>query len=424
MKTYGRVKHPTGEEDTGDVNEVVATTSDTSGERSETNGGGLSDDDPRSGSRSEGEEDGNDETESSLGVGVDGRLDVANGSGDTKSNKENSVSKRTPEVDASSTKVRCQDPRKHDKDSLESRGDKTHGEGSLGGHTSLLEEVDGLVGNQVTSQVLGSVNAADDEGTVEIGATEELEQARLLDSLLEIDGTLHHGNGLVGVVDLGGTSETANRLGGFLETALSNQPPRRLGREEDEDGERSREHPLESNGNSESSLLVKVVVVEGNSTDDNSTNSPEHLQHLSSRSTKLKGHNLGTVSRRVGDENTPWDTLKELSDQHESEGVSEVEDEDEGVEEHETTNSGPSVSDSAGDRTSDGDTDNGTQRTTNLKSGLPASLDNVFILFCTPDTVSVGESGKGDEVTNQEDTVRLHDLHIISLRITQCLNWG
>lgn len=109
-----------------------------------------------------------------------------------------------------------------------------------------LEEVDSLVSDQVTSKVLSGVDAANDGSTVSISALEELNEAGLFDGLLEINGTSHHGNSLLSVVDVGRTSETSNSIRSLLETTLSDEPPGRLGGEEDEDGEGSGEHPLKS----------------------------------------------------------------------------------------------------------------------------------------------------------------------------------
>lgn len=232
---------------------------------------------------------------------------------------------------------------------------------------------------------------------------------------------------------MGRTSETSNGLGSLFKTTLSDKPPGRLGGEEDEDGKGSGEHPLKSDRHTEillanleiddenrgnipeSSLLVKIIVAISHSTDDNRTNGPEHLKHLRSRSSKLERHDLGTVGGRIGDENTPGNTLKELSDEHDGQRVGKVEDEDEGVEEHETQDGSPSVSDTAGDGTGDGDTDDGANGATDLESRLPLCLDNIFALGVTPDTVSVGESGEGDEVTDEENTVSLHDLQPLKL---------
>lgn len=170
---------------------------------------------------------------------------------------------------------------------------------------------------------------------------------------------------------------------------------------------------------------MEIIVAISNSTYDNRTNGPEHLKHLRSRRTKLKRHDLRAVGRRVGDEDTPGDTLEQLSDEHDGQRVGKVEDEDEGVEEHETEDGSPSVSDTAGDGTGDGDTDDGADGATDLEGGLPLCLDDIFALGVTPDTVSVGESGEGDEVADEENTVRFHDLHqpikLATSRVTQTL---
>ena len=63
---YKRVQHVARQEDTGDVDEVVTSTSNTSGQGSKTDGGRLSDDNPRSRGRSQSEQDGDDETQRCL----------------------------------------------------------------------------------------------------------------------------------------------------------------------------------------------------------------------------------------------------------------------------------------------------------------------------------------------------------------------
>lgn len=87
-----------------------------------------------------------------------------------------------------------------------------------------LEEVDGLVGDEVARQVLRGVDTAHDEGTVEVGALEELSQVGLLDRLLEVDGTAHHGDGLAGVQSRL-AAQARNRLRSLFEATLPDQPP-------------------------------------------------------------------------------------------------------------------------------------------------------------------------------------------------------
>src|SRR6201996_9629932 len=53
------------------------------------------------------------------------------------------------------------------------------------------------------------------------------------------------------------------------------------------------------------------LVVIGNATNNDRTNSPEHLQHLSGRSSQSQWHNLSTVGGSVGDENAPGDAFEQ-----------------------------------------------------------------------------------------------------------------
>ena len=62
-----RVEHVAGEEDAGDVDGVIAATSDAGCEGSETDGRCFADDDPGGGGGAEAEEDGDDEAERCLG---------------------------------------------------------------------------------------------------------------------------------------------------------------------------------------------------------------------------------------------------------------------------------------------------------------------------------------------------------------------
>lgn len=87
-----------------------------------------------------------------------------------------------------------------------------------------LEEIDGLVGDEVARQVLCRVDTAHDEGTVEVGALEELGQVGLLHRLLEVDGSAHHGDGLAGVQSRL-TAQARHGLFCFCETTFPNQPP-------------------------------------------------------------------------------------------------------------------------------------------------------------------------------------------------------
>lgn len=157
---------------------------------------------------------------------------------------------------------------------------------------------------------------------------------------------------------------------------------------------------------------VLLVVTVGDGTDDNATNSPEHLQHLSGRSSESEGYNLTAVGGCVGDEDSPWDTLKDLRGEHDGKRVGEVEDEDEGVQEHETGQSSVAVTDAAGKRTSDEDTNESTELSRNLERRLPLCCDDPDCLTVdnSVDAKFLDESGKSDEVAHEEDIVGFHDL--------------
>jgi hypothetical protein len=275
-----------------------------------------------------------------------------------------------------------------------------------------LEEEDSLVGNQVTSQVLRSVDAAHNEGTVKVNAAEQLKVAGLLLTRLKVNSTAHHSNSLRGIGDDGATSQTADGLGCLFKTALADKPPGRLGSKVEEDGERGGEHPLQCNGDAVGDWVVNRLVDVADGLDDDGANGPEHLEHLSGRGTKPHGHNLRAVGRGVGNEDTPRHTFEKLSSQEDGQGLSEVEDEDEAVEQHQAGDGGPAVADGGGQRTSEEAADEGTNGTGGLESGLPGVLDDPFLLAVVhgQDTVVLCEAREGNEVTHQEHAVGLHDL--------------
>ncbi|KAG9665291.1 putative sugar transporter, partial [Aureobasidium melanogenum] len=288
-----------------------------------------------------------------------------------------------PVVDGSSAVEGGQNPGQHNENHLESGSDETESESEVVADTGLLEEVDGLVGNQVTSQVLSGVDEANDEGTAEVGALEKFDVAGFLLRCFHLNNTTHH----------------------------RDLPPGRLRGEPDKDGEGSREHPLESNWDPVGPGLADWVVYVSDGTNDDTANSPEHLQHLGCGSSESERNNLRAVGRGVGDENAPWDTLKDLSCENDGHGVCEVEDEDEGVEEHETGQGCIAVTNTRGQRTGDEDTNESAELTRNLESGLPLCCNDHFVgVVVRRHSESFLESRKRDEVTDEEDIVGFHDL--------------
>jgi hypothetical protein len=98
------------------------------------------------------------------------------------------------------------------------------------------------------------------------------------------------------------------------------------------------------------------LVIVCNTTNDDSTDGPEHLQHLGSGSSQLNRGDFTAVCRCICNEDSPWDALQNLGQEHDWKRLGEVEDEDEAVQEHETGDGRPPISDLAGERTSQHDT--------------------------------------------------------------------
>lgn len=163
-------------------------------------------------------------------------------------------------------------------------------------------------------------------------------------------------------------------MSSLFKTTLSYEPPWRLRSTEDENGEWGREQPLQGNRDSSQSLSAKAVlnfgkdvpigvlvqhavVVVGNATNDDTTDRPEHLQHLGSWGSQPQRHDLGAVGRCICNEDTPWHTLKNLGREHDWERFGKVEDEDEGVQSHQACQGCITVTDATGKRSSKKDTD-------------------------------------------------------------------
>lgn len=129
----------------------------------------------------------------------------------------------------------------------------------------------------------------------------------------------------------------------------------------------------------------------GDGTNDNTANRPEHLQHLGSRGSQRYRYNLAAVCRRVGNEDAPWQALEKLGYENNWKRVGKVKGEDEGVQEHEAGQGRVTVSDTAGERTSEEDTDKRTELPRHLKRRLPLSLDDKFVACGVVYTVFVRE---------------------------------
>lgn len=107
----------------------------------------------------------------------------------------------------------------------------------FGGELLTLKEESCLVGNQVTSKVLRRVHQAGDNCSPQIGTLNKVEEGRGTALLhFDLNGSLHHGKCLVGML-CGFTTEALDGAKGLLFASVTDKPPRRFGGEEDEDQE-------------------------------------------------------------------------------------------------------------------------------------------------------------------------------------------
>jgi len=102
---------------------------------------------------------------------------------------------------------------------------------------------------------------------------------------------------------------------------------------------------------------LDTVVTVGDGTNDDTANRPEHLQHLCSGCSQLYRYDLAAVCWSVGNEDAPWQALKKLGHKNDWKRRGEVKCEDEDVQEHESGQSRPTVSDTAGEGASKKDAD-------------------------------------------------------------------
>jgi hypothetical protein len=153
-----------------------------------------------------------------------------------------------------------------------------------------------------------------------------------------------------------------------------------------------------------------LVVAVCHSTNNDRSNGPKHLQHLRCRGSKLNRYNLTAVGGSVGNEDSPGQAFQKLGDEHDRQRVGEVHGEDENVQEHETGQGGPAVSNAAGQRTSDENADKCSQLSRDLQCRLPLCLNEHLACRRIDHTEILCKRRQGDEVANKEHVVGLHDL--------------
>lgn len=100
-----------------------------------------------------------------------------------------------------------------------------------------LEEECRLIGNQVTGEILRGVHQTGDDCAAEVSALEQIEESRCSAHLgFDLNGSLNHGEGLLGLL-LVFAAEALDGAKGFGFAAVANEPPGRLGSEENENQE-------------------------------------------------------------------------------------------------------------------------------------------------------------------------------------------
>lgn len=122
-----------------------------------------------------------------------------------------------------------------------------------------LEKVNRLVSDQIARQILRCVHTAHNQCAVEIGAFPQFDETGLLLRLLEFDCATHHSDCSSGIISCTRASKSFDSLLGLGQTALSDEPPGRFRRDEEKDGEGSRKHPLQCNGNSGTTVSTALL---------------------------------------------------------------------------------------------------------------------------------------------------------------------
>lgn len=156
----------------------------------------------------------------------------------------------------------------------------------------------------------------------------------------------------------------------------------------------------------------------GDTTNDDSTNRPKHLQHLRCWRSEPHRHDFRAVSRRIRNEDTPRNTLQNLRRQKHALRVAEVEDEDESVQGHQAADGSPSVSDCGCDGAGEEAADEGTNRTGALEGRLPGGDDDVFTWGDGGRDAEISrELSGGYELAHEEDAVGFHNLFLLLISI-------
>lgn len=349
--------------------------------------------------------------------GTDGPGGVlGGGEAETADNEQDDrLGDETAEVDVESAELLRQEPGRNSTDQTQGVLDDGEGEGVGGGQAGVLVEVGGVSHEGGTGDVLHQPGETGDSGSSQVGLLERVEVGDTgLESLFLADGhvdLVHHGVGhelLVGQV-LVLRQQSHKRVLGLSQLADLDQPPWRLGGEEDTESDRKGPHPLQGERN-----LVGVLAGQGkhglqNNRSNQLTNDPTGVDVGGQVQSQNGRTNLRGVGNGQGLEGTPWQTQQKLTSKQCLNVWSKEHNEDETSNQEQRTNQRLSVADSVGDDTGEEQAENLTDVGGHGQGGLPLGWDLVLALGWVVGTELLHKAWETVEGVKKTGIVTLHD---------------
>jgi len=249
-----------------------------------------------------------------------------------------------------------------------------------------LEEEDGETHEPRTTEGLDDPNERDDFSSAEISALEALPVGSSSSCLnFELVGVDHHGYAILDTEAclfsvLGGGQFAESILGGF-DIALSYVPPWRFGSEENTDEEGNGPHPLDSKGDSVRPLVGSLQERSQNSSGNKLPENPAEIDVSSEVGTECDGADFRGIGSRHGLEDSPRNTLQDITDEEGLKVLCEERDEDESNHHGERGHHSVAVTDSVDNDTSSVETKNFSHESTIREAGLPFRGDLVADFF-------------------------------------------
>lgn len=316
----------------------------------------------------------------------------------------------TVEVDSPSTELLQHDP--SDDSAAESHGVSADGEVErlVGGKTSLEIEIRGETHDGTTAPNLDHVDHGSNLGTTTIGALEAFPVATTSSGggLFELVSVDHHLDGLLSLVirDTTFGSEATDDMLGFVKTTLTNEPPGRLGSQEAADGDGNWPDPLNGEWDLVSPMRIDVDRGAHDARGDNLTKNPATVDPSGEDGTQTGWGDVGGVGGGDGLEDTPRQTLEDLTDKEDGERRGIEGDKDECGDGSKGAEDGLAVTKALRSPTSELKTNQTTDESCVLQAGLPSGRDltcAVGLAFAVP----LCESRLSEKVTEQNDIVSI-----------------